>query len=115
MRRICAVADIPPGGSKAFALQPGAEADCFLLYRDGAVWAYRNQCPHTGAPLNWQPDQFLDLKGETIQCDLHGAQFRIEDGSCLYGPCRGQALQPVVVQLAEGAVWLCGEGVSEAQ
>lgn len=109
MRRLCAVSEIPASGCKEFALQPGAEADCFLVYHHGAVRAYRNRCPHTGAPLNWQPGVFLDYRGETIQCDLHGAQFRIEDGACLYGPCRGQGLQSVTVCIRDEVVWLCGE------
>jgi nitrite reductase/ring-hydroxylating ferredoxin subunit len=105
------VDDIPASGCKEFALQGAGEPDCFLVYRGGTLRAYRNRCPHTGAPLNWQPDVFLDFQGRHIQCDLHGAQFRIEDGACLYGPCNGEGLQPVAVTIAEGAVWLCEEDV----
>lgn len=114
MRRICAIADIPDTGCKEFALQPGGETDCFLVYHNGSVRAYRNRCPHTGAPLNWQPDVFLDYKKETIQCDLHGAQFHIDDGACLYGPCRGHGLQPVTVIIKDDGVWLCDEDVPQA-
>jgi len=109
VRRLFALDDIPASGCKEFALQPGAEADCFLVLHQGAIRAYRNRCPHTGAPLNWQPDVFLDYQGETIQCDLHGAQFRIEDGICLYGPCLGQALQPITVRVEDEVVWLTSE------
>jgi nitrite reductase/ring-hydroxylating ferredoxin subunit len=38
-----------------------------------------------------------------IQCALHGALFRIEDGYCLYGPCQGASLHPLPLR-QEGAV-----------
>jgi len=109
VRRLFALADIPASDCKEFALQPGAEVDCFVVRHQGSLRAYRNHCPHTGAPLNWQPDVFLDYTGETIQCALHGALFRIEDGACLYGPCSGQALQSITVRVEDEAVWLCHE------
>lgn len=115
MRRLCALADIPASGCKEFSLKADTEPDCFLVYREGRVTAYRNRCPHTGAPLNWQPDIFLDYQGQFIQCDLHGAQFRVEDGACLYGPCRGQGLHPVAIFVEEDTVWLYEEDVPEVQ
>jgi len=114
VRRLCGVNEIPSSGCLEFSLHQGTEVDSFLVYREGEVRAYRNRCPHTGAPLNWTPDVFLDYQGKTIQCDLHGAQFRIEDGTCLYGPCRGQGLQTIAVTIQEDGVWLCTEDVPQA-
>lgn len=114
MRRLCRVSGIPASGCLEFSLQPGTEADCFLVYHQGEVRAYRNRCPHTGAPLNWTPNVFLDYLGETIQCDLHGAQFRIEDGACLYGPCQGQGLEPIAVTIKDDGVWICAQDVPQA-
>jgi len=70
------------------------------------VYAYRNRCPHTGAPLDWQPDQFLDLEQMFIQCAFHGALFRIADGYCVRGPCAGQSLEAVSVRIDDGLVVL---------
>lgn len=82
--------------------KPSAEGQCieftcageaaFAIRHGGKLYAYLNQCPHTGAPLNWSPGQFLDAEGEHLMCSLHGALFRIEDGYCIYGPCAGAAL-----------------------
>ncbi len=115
MRRLCTIAEIPAGGCLEFSLREGAEPDCFLVYRQAKVTAYRNRCPHTGAPLNWQPNVFLDYQGEHIQCDLHGALFRIEDGACFYGPCSGRGLQQIAVICDGNTVWLCEEDVPGAQ
>jgi nitrite reductase/ring-hydroxylating ferredoxin subunit len=77
-----------------------------LVRRGDQVFGYRNACPHTGAPLDWQPDRFLDAGGELIQCATHGALFRIDDGACLWGPCAGQSLTPLSLVVREGMVLL---------
>ena len=65
-----------------------------------------NSCPHTGGPLDWVEDQFLDLDRRHILCATHGALFRIEDGHCLAGPCKGKGLTAVAIVVAEGEVRL---------
>ena len=67
---------------------------------------YVNSCPHTGGPLDWIEGQFLDLNGQYIVCATHGALFRIEDGHCLAGPCKGKGLTAVEVVVVEGEVRL---------
>jgi nitrite reductase/ring-hydroxylating ferredoxin subunit len=87
------VDDIPPHSALEFRLEKdGKLVDCFLLRHAEGYFAFENQCPHTGAPLNWQPGQFLDMENRHIQCTIHGALFRIADGHCLWGPCQGQSL-----------------------
>jgi nitrite reductase/ring-hydroxylating ferredoxin subunit len=54
--------------------------------------------------LEWQPDQFLDLSLSYIQCFTHGALFRVEDGLCLRGPCSGDRLTSIRVEVLDGEV-----------
>lgn len=68
--------------------------------------AYRNQCPHTGGPMDWVPGQFLTEDGGLIQCSLHGALFRIGDGFCVSGPCAGASLVPVQVEIQGNDVFI---------
>ncbi len=82
------------------------EKGIFVIRLDHQVFAYQNRCPHTGVELNWQPGQFLDYHGFNIQCSVHGALFRIENGYCFAGPCNGQSLEPVRLQLQDDKVWL---------
>lgn len=87
---ICRLDELPDPGSRAFELaSPEGPVECLLVRRGERVFAYRNRCPHTGAPLDWQPGQFLDLTGELIQCALHGALFLPETGECVHGPASG--------------------------
>lgn len=84
------------GECREFELPAGeGTSACFVVRYHGRFYGYRNQCPHRGAPLNWQPHQFLTVERDMIQCALHGALFRIEDGSCVYGPCAGSRLEPI--------------------
>lgn len=104
---LCALADLDDPGSRGVSLcTPTGALELFLVRRAGDVYAYRNSCPHTGAPLDWTPHRFLDPEGELIQCVMHGALFQIETGECLQGPCRGDSLQPLQVTVREGQVFL---------
>lgn len=84
----------------------GRAVDVFVVHYRGEFFAYRNRCPHTGISLNWQPDQFLDISHQRIQCSTHGALFRIDDGYCEWGPCRGQSLMPLTLAQREGQLIL---------
>jgi nitrite reductase/ring-hydroxylating ferredoxin subunit len=101
-RRLCRLSELEDPGSRGFQNQaPEGPVECLLVCRGGEVFAYRNRCPHTGAPLDWTPDQFLDPAGELIQCALHGALFLIDTGECVRGPCVGAHLERVAVAVED--------------
>lgn len=100
IHQLCPLNTIPENGARAFTVetQTGAR-QIFIVRRGDEIYGYDNRCPHTGVPLDWMPDQFLDITGKLIQCATHGALFRIEDGYCIYGPCVSQSLQSITVNL----------------
>ena len=59
--------------------------------------AWRNVCPHEGRRLNYAPGKFL-IDKQNLVCAAHGASFRLTDGFCVSGPCRGESLTPITVQ-----------------
>jgi nitrite reductase/ring-hydroxylating ferredoxin subunit len=73
----------------------GQQKEVFVIYKNNTYVAYQNSCPHTGGPLNWQPDVFLNIDETHIQCSTHLALFRLEDGFCVAGPCQGQSLKKI--------------------
>ena len=102
---LCRLDDLPEGQSRGFALDPDAHyADLLVVRARTGIYAYRNRCPHTGAPMEWEPDRFLDFSNTLIQCGIHGALFRVEDGYCIAGPCARQSLQRIAVTERDG--WL---------
>ncbi|MEN8207282.1 MAG: Rieske 2Fe-2S domain-containing protein [Pseudomonadota bacterium] len=78
--------------------------DVFIVRRGQQVFGYLNSCPHTGGPLDWVPDQFLNLDRNYIQCATHDALFRLNDGHCIAGPCAGDRLTPVPVLIDAGEI-----------
>ncbi|HET8819863.1 MAG TPA: Rieske 2Fe-2S domain-containing protein [Arenimonas sp.] len=82
-----------------------------LLHRDGeAVRAWVNVCPHAGRRLDWSPGRFLRTKQGLLVCAVHGATFELAAGECVAGPCRGDSLRAIPVEVRDGAVWLRREG-----
>lgn len=110
---LCRLDDLVTGQSKGITIHPTSRYADILIVRtqSGAVFAYHNRCPHTGAPMEWEPDRFLDYTSTIIQCGIHGALFRIEDGYCVSGPCVRQSLQPI--KLIERDGWLIALDLQE--
>lgn len=97
---LCRLADLPPRGSRKFQFREGRlRYDIFIQRWDDKVYAYRDVCPHLSLPLDWRRGHFLDVEGQHIQCGHHGARFRVEDGLCIDGPCKGEYLTPVRIEV----------------
>ena len=104
---LCRLDELEDPGSRGFeSRETGAAWDFFIVRKQGVVFGYRNSCPHTRAPLDWMPDSFLDPEGGFIQCAMHGALFRVDNGKCLRGPCVGESLEPVILRVLDGQVVL---------
>jgi nitrite reductase/ring-hydroxylating ferredoxin subunit len=104
--RLCAASEVPEG--TAIECPDPREADgasLILLRSGGQLHAYQNICPHAGRPLNWAPGRFLFAHGQLV-CAAHGASFRPEDGFCIGGPCRGESLKRVAVELIDDELHL---------
>lgn len=105
--RIAPLEDVPTDSTIRCEALDGDRGVEVILRRDGeSVLAWRNSCPH-------QPEVRLDpgwgarVRGGEIVCHEHGARFDPDrDGVCTYGPCRGQALEAVLVEVRDGTVYL---------
>jgi len=84
----------------------GSRGGFIVREESGGLKAYENSCPHTGAPLNWTPDQFLTRSGRYIQCSIHGAMFLVSSGECFSGPCSGRFLKPLSVVEQDGHAYI---------
>ena len=79
---------------------------------DGVLLAYRNECKHIPIPLDLFRGDFLDESRKHLVCVTHGALYRVEDGVCVAGPCDGESLDPLPIQIEDGEVFLLDEGDS---
>ncbi len=103
---LCAASEVPEGACKGFNLQG---EQMFVVHKQGQFYLYRNSCPHLGIALEWLPDQFLDVGREHVQCAMHGALFRINDGFCISGPCFGDSLQALSLHQQDGKLYYLPE------
>jgi len=103
------------GYAEAEAVVDGS-AESLVLHRDGDnVRAWLNVCPHAGRRLDWAPGKFLRSKEGLLVCAVHGASFEPRGGTCVAGPCRGDALRAVPVVVRDGAVYLRTAGSPSAR
>jgi nitrite reductase/ring-hydroxylating ferredoxin subunit len=103
-RRLCRLADLADGAARGFAAAPGGFTGLFGVRQGDTLRVYVNSCPHIGIALDWSPDRFLSQDLSHILCSTHGAEFRIEDGYCVRGPCEGDRLQAVPIRIIDGCV-----------
>jgi len=102
---LCKFSDLNDLTCKSFNIKiKRKDTDIFVIRKNDQVYAYQNICPHAQAPLEWNPDQFLDEKKESIICALHGAKFTIEEGDCIGGPCEGIGLTAASVEVVDGNI-----------
>jgi nitrite reductase/ring-hydroxylating ferredoxin subunit len=104
--RLCRLDELAEGASRGFDPWGVGRDTVFVVHRQG-IHAYRDACPHwPGAPMAWRKDTYLSADGQRIVCAAHGAQFEIESGRCVLGPCIGERLQALSCRIVDGAVWL---------
>jgi len=104
---ICLLDELDDPGSRGVTVTHGGQShDVFVVRQGEQVFGYLNSCPHTGSPLDWVPDQFLNLDRDYILCATHDALFQLHDGECVAGPCKGDSLATVPVSIEAGVVVL---------
>jgi nitrite reductase/ring-hydroxylating ferredoxin subunit len=102
---LCRLDEIAEGAARGFLIGEGAaRLDVVIVRRGGVVRAYLNSCPHQLMPLETFPDKFLNEDGTQFICSTHGARFRVEDGTCISGPCEGKSLRTIPCAIVDGAV-----------
>lgn len=98
--------DLPEAGIVALNVVIAGENESIIVScKNGNLNAWLNVCPHQGRRLDYAPGKFLIDQGQLV-CAAHGATFRLADGECVAGPCRGE-------HLTEVPVWVGDDGVIE--
>ena len=103
MTLLCRMEEMATVDSRGFSLD-GLEF--FVVRRAHEVFAYVNACPHVGVQLDFRPHRFLTPDKQYILCSTHGAIFGVETGLCARGPCPGESLERVPVEIHDGWVRL---------
>ena len=99
--RLLHLDDLPDGASRGFDPQRIGQDTVLAVRRGRRLFAYADACPHHGTPMAWRKDAYLNAGGDRIVCAAHGAQFEIDTGRCMLGPCLGDALTPVQLTILD--------------
>jgi len=106
-RPLCRLDDLPVGQSRGFDPLGEGRDTMFIVRQGDRLYGYRNRCPHyDNVRMAWKKDEFLNSDRSRIVCGAHGALFEIDTGRCTLGPCLGDSLTPVALDLREGEVFL---------
>jgi nitrite reductase/ring-hydroxylating ferredoxin subunit len=108
--RLAHIDELRDPGARGFDPAGTGRDTVFVVRRGGTVYAYRDACPHYGnTAMAWRKDAYLNGDGTRIVCHAHGAQFDIESGACLIGPCEGKRLVSLTIDVTDdGDIVLTG-------
>jgi nitrite reductase/ring-hydroxylating ferredoxin subunit len=103
--QVARVEELPEGRSKKFTLTVGGQQiEGFVVNYRGSFYAYLNRCCHIPMPMDWFENQFLSEDGRFIICATHGATYDPATGECVAGPCPGEYLNRLPLQIVDGTL-----------
>lgn len=110
MSNVCLgnINDIADGQAKGFDPALSGNDTVFVVRQGEQLYAFQDICPHyNSTSLPWKRHQYLDASSSYIVCAAHGALFDIQTGLCVRGPCAGQSLNNIPVEVDENQnIWL---------
>jgi nitrite reductase/ring-hydroxylating ferredoxin subunit len=112
-RALCSAEGLKPGQRQLVDVDGLKIA---IVNVDGELFAFRNECPHMGAPmvhgvvtgtmLPCQPHEYkYGRENEIVRCPLHGWEFDIKTGKSLFDP-NGFRIKTYEVREEEGSIVL---------
>ena len=72
-----------------------------LIFWEGNYFAFQNLCPHWSIPLDTHGNEIWHSGSSSLICQTHGAAFDVESGICESGPCLGERLNKLSVEIQE--------------
>jgi nitrite reductase/ring-hydroxylating ferredoxin subunit len=105
--KIAEAKEIPERGTVKFRfIRNGKYVDAFVVRFGGGLVAFENKCQHLPLSLDYGDNEFFTRDGNHLICQNHGALFEPQTGLCVRGPCEGDSLDPIRIEIRDGAVWL---------
>ncbi len=107
MTLIARIEAVPDRGAIIMELERNGARLSLILTRAGdKIAAFRNKCPHAGYPLQRADGRVLVQEDRYMVCGAHGASFALTDGACAGGPCNGEGLERVAIDVRDGEILL---------
>lgn len=77
-----------------------------LVDRRKELFLFENNCPHAQETLDPLGGSLSSAGGDLLKCQRHGAEFLVQTGECVSGPCLGESLRPVAFTLVGNDIYL---------
>lgn len=87
-------------------LRDGRQMEGFLTRFQGELVAYENRCRHLPLSLDFHDGRFFSRDGKHFICHNHNALYEPLTGLCVQGPCEGESLKRIKIELVDGEVWM---------
>ncbi|MDB6111090.1 MAG: ferredoxin subunit of nitrite reductase or ring-hydroxylating dioxygenase [Pedosphaera sp.] len=105
--KIGRAADLEEGGTLTFQFtRNGKPTDGFLARFHGELVAYENRCRHLPLKLDYDDGRFFSRDGNHFLCQTHNAIYEPLTGLCVQGPCEGESLKSLKIEVIKGYIWL---------
>lgn len=109
MQPVCDVADLPVGGRVIAGLGEDGAVSVGIFNVNGEIVAFRNECPHAGAPVcvgtlgdavvsSGFGERHLEHQGCILKCPWHAWEFKLPEGVTLTQPAFRLRRYKVVVE-----------------
>ena len=105
-RRIATVEELFKAPVKFHLVRDGKNVSAFVAQFRGEIIAYENVCRHLPITLDYADNKFFTPDGRHLLCHNHGAIYDPITGLCVRGPCQGESLKKIKVEVRDGAVWV---------
>ena len=105
--RIANESDLSDGTALKFDYKQGEKKlEGFVARYNGKIVCYRNVCRHIPISLDYGDNRFFTRDGTHFICQTHGATYDPHSGVCVQGPCKGEKLFSLPIQITDGVIWL---------
>ena len=105
--KIARADDVAEGQTLKFSfVRGGKPREGFLARYQGKLVAYENQCRHLPLCLDFVNGRFFTPEGDHFICQTHNAIYEPLTGLCVRGPCEGESLKALKIEVVNGEVWL---------
>src|SRR5687768_783311 len=98
--RIADADAVKEGSALKFEFHRGEKmVEGFVARFRGQLVAYENVCCHIPISLDYGDNRFFSRDGAYYLCQTHGAIYEPLTGLCVRGPCDGDRLKPLAIEI----------------
>jgi nitrite reductase/ring-hydroxylating ferredoxin subunit len=106
-QKIARVSELPEGQAVKFEFtRKDKPTEGFVARYQDKLIAYENRCRHLPLSLDYGDGKFFSSDGNHFVCQNHNALYEPLTGLCVRGPCEGESLKPLEIEIIQDEVWL---------